>query len=168
MTRKQKKFVEENGLPEEIMVRLVKVKLENGEIEVLMTSLLGEEYKVEDFKWLYNKRWGVETYIDRLKNQLEIERFSSEMVIGIKQDFHGIVFLSTLESVLSKEDEKVITEESREKQLKYEYKMNKSVSYSVVVDHVVDLLLNLNKSAEEVVDDLSKLFRTARTPVRPG
>lgn len=168
ITRKQKKFVEENGLPEEIMVRLVKVKLENGEIEVLMTSLLGEEYKVEDFKWLYNKRWGVETYIDRLKNQLEIERFSSEMVIGIKQDFYGIVFLSTLESVLSKEDEKVITEESREKQLKYEYKMNKSVSYSVVVDHVVDLLLNLNKSAEEVVDDLSKLFRTARTPVRPG
>ncbi len=168
VTTKQKKFVEENGLPEEITVRLVKVKLENGDIEVLMTSLLGEEYKVEDFKWLYNKRWGVETYLDRLKNQLEIERFSSETVIGIEQDFYGIVFLSTLESILSKEDEKVITEESIEKQLKYEYKMNKSVSYSAVVDHVVDLLLNLNKSPQEVVDDLSKLFRTGRTPVRPG
>jgi hypothetical protein len=62
----------------------------------------------------------------------------------------------------------VITEESIEKQLKYEYKMNKSVSYSAVVYHVVDLLLNLNKSPQEVVDDLSKLFRTGRTPVRPG
>jgi hypothetical protein len=164
---KQKKFVKENGLPEEVTVRLVKVELENGEIEVLMTSLL-EEYKVEDFKWLYNKRWGVETYLDRLKNQLEVERFSSERLIGIEQDFYGIVFLSTLESVLSKEDEKEIMEESRGNQLKYEYKMNKSISYSALVDHIVDLLLELNKSPEEVVNDLSKLFRTGRTPVRPG
>jgi hypothetical protein len=165
---KQKKFVKENGLPEEVTVRLVKVELENGEIEVLMTSLLEEEYKVEDFKWLYNKRWGVETYLNRLNNQLEVERFSSERLIGIEQDFYGIVFLSTLESVLSKEDEKEITEESRGNQLKYEYKMNKSISYSALVDHIVDLLLELNKSPEEVVDDLSKLFRTGRTPVRPG
>ncbi len=59
-----------------------------------------EDYKVEDFRWLYNKRWGVETYLDRLKNQLEVERFSSGKLIGIEQDFYGIVFLSTLESVL--------------------------------------------------------------------
>ncbi|MGZ3615216.1 MAG: IS4 family transposase [Thermodesulfobacteriota bacterium] len=169
VTVKQKKFAREHGLPEEITVRLVKVKLENGEIEVLMTSLLdGKEYKVEDFKWLYNKRWGVETYLDRLKNQLEVERFSSEKLIGIEQDFYGLVFLSTFESVLSKEDEKEIMEESREKQLKYEYKINKSVSYSALVGHIVDLLLDLNKSPEEVVDDLSRLFRTGRTPVRPG
>ncbi len=169
VTPKQKKFVEENGLPKEVTVRLVKVRLENGEIEVLMTSLMDkEEYKAEDFKWLYNKRWGIETYFDRLKNKLEVERFSSEKLIGIEQDFYGVVFLSTLESVLSKDDEKDITEESREKQLKYEYKINKSISYSALVDHIVDLLLNLKKSPEEVVDDLIKLFRTGRTPMRPG
>ncbi len=168
VTQKQKKFVEEKGLPREVTVRLVKVKLSNGEIEVLMTSLLEEDYKVEDFKWLYNKRWGVETYLDRLKNQLEVERFSSSKLIGIEQDFYGVVFLSTLESVLSKDDEKEITKESREKQLKYEYKINKSVSYSALADYIVDLLLNLNKSPEEVMDDLSKLFRTGRTPIRPG
>jgi len=165
---KQKKFVKENELPEEVTVRLVRVELENGEIEVLMTSLLEEEYKVEDFKWLYNKRWGIETYLDRLKNQLEVERFSSERLTGIEQDFYGTIFLSTLESVLSKEDEKEISVENREKRLKYDYKMNKSISYSALVEHIVDLLLDLNKSPEEVVDDLSKLFRTGRTPVRPG
>ena len=165
---KQKKFVKENELPEEVTVRLVRVELENGEIEVLMTSLLEEEYKVEDFKWLYNKRWGVETYLDRLKNQLEVERFSSERLTGIEQDFYGTIFLSTLESVLSKEDEKEISVENREKRLKYDYKMNKSISYSALVEHIVDLLLDLNKSPEEVVDDLSKLFMTGRTPVRPG
>ena len=40
-SKKQKKFVKERGLPEEIKLRLVKVELENGEIEVLMTSLIG-------------------------------------------------------------------------------------------------------------------------------
>ena len=168
-TARQKKFVEEHGLPQEIKLRLVKVELENGEIEVLMTSLKDKKkYKAEDFKWLYNKRWGIETYLDRLKNQLEVERFSSEKLIGIEQDFYGIVFLSTLESIISKEDEKEIFEESREKQLKYEYKINKSISYSALVDHIVDLLLDLNKPPEEVVEDLRKLFRTGRTPVRPG
>ncbi|MCX9086325.1 MAG: hypothetical protein OIN90_02010 [Candidatus Methanoperedens sp.] len=59
-------------------------------------------------------------------------------------------------------------EESREKQLKYEYKINKSISYSALVDHIVDLLLDLNKPPEEVVEDMGKLFRTGRTPMRPG
>ena len=145
VTARQKKFVKENELPEEVTVRLVKVELENGEIEVLMTSLMyKEEYKAEDFKGLYNKRWGIETYLGRLKNQLEVERFSSEKLIGIEQDFYGIVFLSTFESVISKEDEKEIIEESREKQLKYEYKINKSISYSALVDHIVDLLYPLH------------------------
>jgi len=166
--KKQRKFIKQNGLPEEIIVKLVKIKLGNGETEVLMTSLSQEEYKVEDFKWLYNKRWGVETYLDRLKNQLEVERFSSDKLIGIEQDFYGIVFLSTLESVLGKETEKEITEEGRKKELKYEYKMNKSVSYSALIDHIVDLLLDLNKSPEEVVNDLSRIFWTGQTPMRPG
>ena len=168
-TKKQKKFVKERELPEEIKLRLVKVELENGEIEVLMTSLKDKKkYKAEDLKWLYNKRWGIETYLDRLKNQLEVERFSSGKLIGIEQDFYGIVLLSTLESVISKEDEKEMIEESREKQLKYEYKINKSISYSALVDHIVDILLDLNKPPEEVVEDMGKLFRTGRTPMRPG
>lgn len=169
VTEGQRRFVEENDLPTEVTVRLVRVRLDSGETEVLMTSLLdGKKYKVGEFKWLYGKRWGVETYLDRLKNQLEVERFSSKKLIGIEQDFYGVVFISTLESVLSKEDEEEVVEESRRKHLKYEYKINKSVSYSALVDHVIDLLINLDKSSEEVVDELSKLFKAGRTPIRPG
>ncbi len=80
VTDRQKKFVQENGLPEEITVRFVKVKLDNGEIEVLITSLLDRgEYKVKDFKWLYNMRWGIETFLDRLKNQLEVEKILADL-----------------------------------------------------------------------------------------
>ncbi|MEW5805076.1 MAG: IS4 family transposase [bacterium] len=169
VTSKQKKFVAEHNLPEQIQVRLTKVELENGEIEVLITSFLDQDtYKVEDFKWVYNQRWGVETHLDRLKNKLEVERFSSEKAVGIEQDFNGIIFLSTLESVLSKEDEQQIAQENKEKREKegiYEYKINKSVSYSALADCIVDLLLNLDKSPSEIVHELRiKFERKKRTP----
>jgi hypothetical protein len=169
VTSKQKKFVEEKQLPKQVQVRLIKLELENGEIEVLMTLLLDQNiYKIEDFKWVYNKRWGVETHLGRLKNQLEIERFSSEKVAGIEQDFYGIIFLSTLESVLSKEDEKQIAEETKEKDRIFDYKVNKSISYSSLLDYMVDLFLNVNKSPSDILNELRIMFKTGLTPVRPG
>jgi hypothetical protein len=116
VTARQNEFVKENKLPEEITVRLVRVKSNNGDIEVLITSLLDRErYLLRDFKWLYNKRWGIETFFDRLKNLLEIERFSSETMIEIEQDFYGLIFLSSLESVLTKEDEEKLSKQNKEK-----------------------------------------------------
>jgi Transposase DDE domain len=169
VTTKQKKFVKENGLPEVVTVRLVKVILSNGTIEVLITSLLdGMTYKLEDFKWLYNKRWCIETCFSRLKNLLEIERFSTKTVIGIEQDFHSLVFLSTLESILIKEDEEKIVKENIEKKRKYEYKINKSVSYTALADHIVDLLLNPDVPPSKVLNKMSRLFKNGSSPQRPG
>lgn len=43
----------------EVKVRLVRVELDDGEIEVLMTSLVDRvKYPASIFKWLYGKRWG--------------------------------------------------------------------------------------------------------------
>jgi len=169
VTKGQKKFVEENGLPDVITVRLIKVILDNGEIEVLITSLLDREiYRYEDFKWLYHQRWCIETYFDRLKNLLEIERFSSKTIIGIEQDFYALIFSSTFESILIKEDEAKICQENHDKNLKYEYKINKSVSYTVIADNIVDLLLDTNVPPSEVLAKLSKLFKKGLSPERPG
>jgi Transposase DDE domain len=169
VTEKQKKFVKENGLPTVVTMRLVKVILSNGTIEVLITSLLSEKtYKLEDFQWLYHKRWCIETYFSRLKNLLEVERFSSKTVIGIEQDFHSLIFLSTLESVMIKEDEEKICKENLDKKLKYNYKINKSVSYTAIADHIVDLLLNPDVLPSEVLAKLSKLFKNGSSPQRPG
>ena len=58
--------IEEN-LPQSIKVRFVKVILDDGEIEVLATSVLDKNIlKTEDFKELYFKRWKIETYGERL------------------------------------------------------------------------------------------------------
>jgi hypothetical protein len=169
VTAKQQPWVKELGLPRRVTVRLVKVVLPGGTVEVLITSLRDREtYPSEEFQGLYEKRWGIETYFDRLKNLLEVERFSAKAVIGIEQDFYGLVFLSTLTSVLLREDEEAAEHQSRIKGLKYTYRLNKSVSYLAVVDHVVELILDLRKSPEQAEEEIRLCLKGTLLPVRPG
>ena len=69
------------SLPDEITVRFVKIILDTGEEEVLITSLLDvDKYPREDFKNLYWLRWKIETYFDILKNRLNLENFTGKSV----------------------------------------------------------------------------------------
>ena len=157
VTEKQKEFVKKNHLPEQLEVRLIKVMLEDSKVEILISNLFGSEYKVEDFKELYGKRWNEETYFNRLKNLFEVEKFTGEDDLVIKQDFYGIIYLSTLESILSKGADEELKEKSQE--LKYPYQVNRSLSISTMLDYTVDLLMNQSKSSEEVVDELSTFLK---------
>jgi len=68
-----KKKIKELGLEIAIKVRFVAVRLSTGELEVLVTSLIDEEeYLTEEFKTIYNMRWGVETLFDVLKVRLNL------------------------------------------------------------------------------------------------
>jgi Transposase DDE domain len=93
--------VTEQRLAATLRVRLLKVRLPSGEMEVLGTDLLdARRYPAAEFKAVYGWRWNHETYHDRIKNIFEIERFSGKSVQAIKQDFYGVIFLATLESIL--------------------------------------------------------------------
>ena len=167
VTTKQKDFVKKNNLPKEVSVRAVKVFLDSGELEVLLTSLTDKDkYPSKDFEHLYHLRWGIETYFDILKNKLDIERFSSTKMLFIEQDFYSLVFLSGMESILSKESNRELELESKNK--RYIYKVNKSVSYSALMDKTVDILLSTDKSISEVIKELQILFKTNPIPIRPN
>lgn len=161
-------FVNEHGLAHKLRLRLIGVPLEGGETEVLMTTLLdGEAYPAEEFKQVYGWRWGEETYFDRLKNIYEVERFSGKSVLAIEQDFYAIVFLASLESVLSKSDEEALQGEAQKRGAKTEPRVNHAVSYLALVDRVVEMLVS-KRAVEEVVEELHHLFRKNPTRARPG
>jgi hypothetical protein len=104
------------GWPPSMKVRLVKVILDNGSLEVLMTSLLDQvRYQTSDFKWLYFQRWAVETAFDRLKNHLETECFSSKKMHNIMQEFHAMVFLQVFEAIVNKVQERELAAKSKKK-----------------------------------------------------
>ncbi len=162
-------FVQDKNLPTTVMVRLIKLLLPTGDMEILMTSLLDREiYPHDEFLWLYNQRWGIETYFDRLKNLLDLQRFSSGFDLEIQQDFHSLVFTSTLESVVTKEDDALLQEKHLQKQSKYRYRVNKAISYAAISDVIAHLFLDTNRSIEETFDEFRIVFQFAPCSVRPG
>jgi hypothetical protein len=166
---RQRDFVKKHALASRLRVRLVKIDLADGEVEVVATSLLdAQAVPAATLKTLYGWRWGVETYYDRLKNIFEVERFSGRNVRSIEQDFFGLIFLTTLESVLSKPADEELAQESATAQRKYVAQVNHAVSYLALVDHTVALLLDPPGTVEETLATLHFLFTTNPTLLRPG
>jgi hypothetical protein len=147
-----------------IKVRLVRVKIDSGEVEILITSLLDEKkYPPLIFKGLYHKRWGIETYFDRLKNNLQIEVFSGHSAEAIKQDFYAMIFISNLQSIIISESEEELKDKFRKR--KYKYQINRNVSLGIMKDEIIDIFLSSNP--DEVLKRLKERFLKHLEPIRP-
>jgi hypothetical protein len=169
VTSKARSYVKEHQLPTTLRVRLIKVGLPTGELEVLGTDLLdAHAYPAAEFGVVYGKRWQHETYHDRLKNIFEVERFSGTSLQAIQQDFYGVVFLATLESILSKPAQAQLTARREEREWVNPVKVNRAVSYSTLIDHVVELLADPRRTAGETLTAIERLMQTAPTHHRSG
>jgi Transposase DDE domain len=169
VTSKARVYVGQHHLPTTLRVRLVKVLLARGEVEVLGTDLLdAQTYPAGEFKAVYGWRWNHETYHDRIKNIFEVERFSGNKVQAIKQDFYGVVFLATLESILSKPAQAELTAQGAGRACRYAPQVNRAVSYVTVLEHVVQLLGDPRRSAAATLAAIERLLPTTPTRQRPG
>ena len=163
------KQLETEKLALEEEVGLLKFKLESGEEEVLLTTLLErEKYPAQEFYRVYGWRWKDATYYDRIKNVFELERFSGQSEESIKQDFYGVIFLASLESIISREVEDEIKEEAIERKTESEPQVNHAVSYVALIERVGSLLADKQKNIDEVLKELEYLFRQNPTRKREG
>jgi hypothetical protein len=166
---KTQKFVRQHHLPEEITVRLLKFTLDTGETEVLLTTLIDQRcYPTAEFKQVYGWRWGHETYYDRVKNIFEVERFSGFSETAIRQDFHGVIFLATLESLLVKRPQAELLKRDLERRNKTRAQVNRAVSYVTLVDRVTELLADPRSSPEKTLNEIEHLLKTNPTRNRKG
>jgi hypothetical protein len=94
---------EDYGLPSTpLQIRLVRVVLKSGEIEVLATSLLDEAcWPTHSFKALDHLRWGIEENDKREKCRLEIENFSGLSAQIVRQDLYAKVVALNLTAILA-------------------------------------------------------------------
>jgi hypothetical protein len=123
-----------------ISLRLIRVKLKGGEIEVLATSLLDEDaYPHAWLKHLYHLRWGVEEGYKREKCRVEIENFSGRSAQVIKQDFYAEIFALNLTAILSWVAQAIADRLYKER--KRPYRVNFANALSKMKDNLVRLLL---------------------------
>ena len=164
---KKLRMVRDEGLPAEIKVRFVKVILDNGEVEVLVTSLPDESlYTNNDFKELYRYRWGIETFYAVIKERLNLENFTGKSLEAVKQDFHSTIFISALESVLTQDSETFLEQRSAEN--KYPQSVNKAVSFNTIKNNVFHLLLDDAVDINETLSRMEQLFITSPCCTRKG
>ncbi len=148
-----------------LKVRMVKVKLPTGEVEILLTSLYNEKlFTIADLKYLYGLRWGIETTFGKQKNQQQMEQFSGHRVICIQQDYAAGLFVANLQSLIEKQCEHYLQKINANR--KYDYRINRNVSWAWLKHNIVYLFLQ-NKP-EEILSHLQKEFERNIEPVRPG
>lgn len=149
-----------------IKVRLIRVELADGEVELLMTSLLdSKKYNRKIFKELYYKRWGVETFYDELKNKLKAEHFSGYSNQNILQDFNAALFVSNVQTLIVSELEDDIDQISQTR--KYQYKVNTSLSYGFLKNRIVQLFFS-STEMDDIIQELKSLFKQHLVPIRPN
>jgi len=148
-----------------IQVRMVKVHLPQGEVEVLLTSLLDQEqWPLRDFKDLYYKRWRVECFFDLVKNTVCMEQFTGHSPMVIQQDFHCALLMCNIHSLLVSEAEEELP--TRHKGRKHAYKINDNVSFGHLKNELLRILAN--EDNEQMMADLKELFLCSTVPIRPG
>ena len=157
--------IRELGLPQTLTVRFVRVRLNTGEWEVLVTSLIDEQnFPTEDFRELYYLRWGVETFYGVLKTRLGLENFTGIKAEAVRQDFFSTLYLSGLESVLTADAQAQL--DMRE--TLYPQKVNRAVSFNAIKNQALSLLLSDNsEDMDQLFERLTLLFLQSPCSVRP-
>jgi hypothetical protein len=157
--------IRELGLPRTLTVRFVRVRLNTGEQEVIVTSLTDcILYPAENFKELYYLRWGVETFYGVLKTRLGLENFKGIKAEAVRQDFFSTLYLSGLESVLTADAQAQL--DMRE--TRYPQKVNRAVSFNAVKNQALSLLLSDDpEDTDQLFERLTQLFLQSPCSVRP-
>jgi hypothetical protein len=154
-------------LKKRFKIRVLIIELSTGEKEILITSLLDQqEYKHSIFKDLYHLRWGGEENYKFHKVRIEIENFSGKSPLAIEQDFHATVLTANIRALLAEEAQAEL-EELPQKQLKYDYKINKNIALSVLKDEIVKVLFDPTSDLKIFCENLKRAMKKSTVPIRP-
>ncbi|MFT4153624.1 MAG: transposase [Parafilimonas sp.] len=148
-----------------LQVRLVRVELESGETEILLTSLTdGQQYSVAGMKQLYGLRWPVEESYKAFKHKVCVENFSGKSPQALLQDFYVKIFIMNLTAVAVKPINKAL--EKQAVKVKHTHQVNFTEAIFMMRNAVVSFFISQN-----IKQNLLKIWRRlmkVTEPVRPG
>jgi len=164
--RDQRAELKKLGLPCELIVRFVSLRLSTGELEVLVTSLLQETlYPTRAFLEVYHCRWNHETYHQMLKGRLDLENWSGQTVEAVLQDVQAAVFVSNVETLLSQQAQEELSAEDAGRQ--YPAQVNRADSYHALKERMLDLLWS-QRPLEKVLQEMQRWMQSNPVSVRPN
>ena len=147
-----------------IKIRVTKIQLKTGEIELLVSSLLDiEKFSLPDINNLYRLRWGVEEGFKKLKPKMKIEQFGSRKPQGIFQEFEAHLFMMNMVAILGDQAECEIEKKCRNRKLNYKYNWQNAFRW---VRHNMIQLIGY-KEIEKLISKLKELISGSVIPIKP-
>ncbi len=149
-----------------IKVRLIRVELDSGETEILVTSLTDKrKYSYDLFSDLYHLRWPVEEDYKTLKYRLQVENFSGKTVHSVYQDFHAKLFSKNFVATIATTTKKQIIKKSEG--LKFLHQINFTQALAGMKNTIVLLFHRKQKRIATYIEKIRLLFIQTTEAVRP-
>ena len=147
-----------------LRLRLVRVVLPNGRIEVLVTSLLDlSAYPASAFAALYHSRWKIEEAFKTLKHRLHMEGFTGELPHAIEQDIHAKTLVANITAALCAQAHEQLPEAKAAA-----YQVNQTVAIKHWPALVVVWLRQSAEALEQQMQQLILLLTASLNKLRPG
>lgn len=148
-----------------ITVRCVKIKLDNGEFEYLLTNLDNSDFSTLEIKELYNLRRQIEINYRHLKTNLKIESITSSKDILIKQDIYSQVLVcNMLQAFINENDQ-----ETKKYNYKYKVKTNRNMSIGIFKNTLIYILLeDDNNKRSKMMEKFSEAIKKYIIPIKPN
>ena len=152
---------------EKIRLRFVKVPLNTGEIEFILTNVPESIISQNEMKSIYHCRWGIETSYDELKNKLQLENFTGQKPIIIEQDIYATGYLYNLISDIINDVEDEIADSKKYKQRKYPMAVNRNLAIGILKEELIRLILEKDEKIQEalmarIMDEISENVEPVR------
>lgn len=148
-----------------IKVRLVRIELEGGETEILLTSLTDENiYTIAQLKELYGLRWPVEESYKAFKHKVCIENFSGKSNKAVLQDFYVKLFIMNLTAVAVRPINAALAKASVK--VKYRHQVNFIEAIATMKKAVVSFFVT--KKITDALKRVARRLSDITEPIRPG
>ena len=156
-----------------IKVRLVRVLLPNKKYEYLITNVLDSNFTIDDYREIYNLRWGIETAIDTLKNKLRLEHFSGHLPSTIRQDFYASLMKYNFAIKIYNEAQKNLNhrENKKKNNLNQNERPKRKINKNMAVNLTGDLIRNYDVPEKELIEQIKVVLEVLvrfPEPVRPN
>jgi hypothetical protein len=151
--------------------RLVLVELENGEKEILCTSLIDTVgYPYDSFKELYHIRWGIEEGYKLLKERIDLEDFSGKTAKAVKQDFYAKILMMTLCAALSFPIEEKVRQETLQEKNSQQRKHQKQLNHTSALAMFYDIATGIfiKKDIKCALEAFDRVMTKTCEVIRPG
>lgn len=165
-----KTFVNAEGMDEWVEhdelitpIRVLKVILDTGETEYLVTDIKDTDFTADDFKELYFKRWKIESKYYELKEQWDLEKFNGATSRAVEQEFYITLFKSNYCAVIKNAADKDISSQHKGKKQYQCCRSHLIGRISVLLPRYL-----LRKNIEQSLDDLYKEALRNKSLIRKG